>query len=1297
MKKIFTILLFLTAGQLASAQTEDVTVTIAKSEFKAKQVIPPSPIAAELGKYGNTPVSLFTGTPNISIPLFDLKGTLLSLPISLSYNASGFKPAEMAPWTGSGWSLNAGGVITRSVLGNPDISSNYFACPYPLTPPALPNTNIFPYYDYMNSVQNALVEPQPDMYYFNFAGHTGKFELKPDQTVLKKRKDMLVITSGILAANSNFTIKDEQGNIYTFSDVETSRTQPNDEAGQGNGPPYSYPSSWFLTKVVTADGNEEMDFTYYATTGEQTIYPDNSQSQSSSYKYQTNNPGNLYCNPPVVSGYIGVAPTTYIKKKFLQNITLLKAGQEVGHIDFISTAGRQDSDFPEDRILNQVNVYTPNPIGVAPRLIKRYNLSYSYFGTSPNYRLRLDGVQEMAVDATTTSKSPYQFTYNTGIGNPDRFTKSLDHWGFFNNSGNTTLVPADVELGNNGAMVNVGLNANRAPDINGSSCNILNKIQYPTGGYTIFNYELNTAKDSSGHFQYVGGLRVNNIVDYSATNQQSTIKTYSYLLDDNTTSGVAQFPVYIKTTKSSHLIQPCASQNPGDCTPCQLVTVPFLFTTYTVSTNSIYGLGSFAGSQVGYTEVTESQKDINTNIPLGKTVYKYNVGLSGTPFSYGHDEDISNGDLAEQTVYDGNGKMIKDVINTYTYSNLGGTTAYLVKPNSFQTNADYFYEKSDGTYSQLYPWITPPSGVIASRELFTQLFVDQYNFSNQYSQLTQKTEKTYDQASGLYKTQSLNYVYGNPLHIYPTQTTVTSTGNTQVITQKIYAGDYPYTGATTDTAASAIIVLKNNNMLGAEIESLQYRQNADGTNKRYINGSLTTYLSTPLPTPYKIYSLESIIPLGTVTSSSINGSGVFTYDSHYKIAGTFKYLNNNLIEQSKAYGPVTSYLWDYSQTEPVASVTNTHSTNIAYTGFETSSISNNWLSHLVLLDTITVFTGRASGVLSTGSKIDATFTVAPPQSIVSYWASGPATVMSNTTVNVPVSSQGLTANGWTYYEHLLPAGTTQVELTGAIHIDELRLYPVLSQMQTESYDPLVGVTSQVSPGSQVLNYKYDGLNRLTTIKDVYGNIKQNLVYNYGPGVAVTAPTQTLFFNSLQQQSFTKQGCTGSTPTSVVYQVPYGRYSAATQVAADQLALNDIAANGQTYANVNGLCLYYNDQAYSRKFFKNDCTSSQGLGSPVVYTVSAGTVYSLISIADADVQAQNQLTNTGQAYANTHGTCSCGAEGQKMINGTCTTGQKIYISSTPSNGQYICVYEYMFSDGTYSQTYTVTSPTNCVNN
>jgi hypothetical protein len=85
--------------------------------YKLPRTVFPSPTASALAKYADIPVSLYTGTANISVPLYELKSKTLSLPISLSYHSGGIKVQEAGGWVGMGWSLNSGGVITRTVRG----------------------------------------------------------------------------------------------------------------------------------------------------------------------------------------------------------------------------------------------------------------------------------------------------------------------------------------------------------------------------------------------------------------------------------------------------------------------------------------------------------------------------------------------------------------------------------------------------------------------------------------------------------------------------------------------------------------------------------------------------------------------------------------------------------------------------------------------------------------------------------------------------------------------------------------------------------------------------------------------------------------------------------------------------------------------------------------------------------------------------------------------------------------------------------------------------------------------------
>ncbi len=83
-------------------------------------VLPLPPQAAALARYAEYPVSHTTGIPDISIPVYAIDLGGFTLPVSLSYHASGARPDEVPTCVGLGWALNAGGMRSRTILGAPD-------------------------------------------------------------------------------------------------------------------------------------------------------------------------------------------------------------------------------------------------------------------------------------------------------------------------------------------------------------------------------------------------------------------------------------------------------------------------------------------------------------------------------------------------------------------------------------------------------------------------------------------------------------------------------------------------------------------------------------------------------------------------------------------------------------------------------------------------------------------------------------------------------------------------------------------------------------------------------------------------------------------------------------------------------------------------------------------------------------------------------------------------------------------------------------------------------------------------
>ena len=1306
----------------AQSSSIDISPSLIRGEFQARRVVPPSPDAASLGKFGNVPVSLFTGAPQIYLPLFELKSGSIDVPLSLSYNASGFKPEEIASWVGLNWNLNAGGVITRSVIGNPDIVPYYFSNTNNYET-LFAQTDLIAKNDAFLKLKQGYMEAQPDVYYYNFAGKTGKFIIKPDGTIIKKQKDNLKISHCITCFDPNtdgssyFNITDENGNLFEFRDAEVSTLQydPNllpVQAGEYPGITfYTYPSSWYLSKITSADGNSVLQFEYYTSSSPHIIYNNYLNYQSITYYTSTQpsgfvDPTSDPSCPEVICGSTnpgdvldqfsyGTSPAVSFYQKYLKSIKLLVQGSASTVVDFVSTIDqRQDLDhnfFAGERMLTTVKISRVNENSTT-NTIKQYNLSQSYFtgalNIPDNKRLRLDQLQEIPQDANTPSPPPYVFTYNNNGLTPSISSAGKDHWGFYNGEANLSGGFGAVLIPN--VAPGRGLGANRNAN-DASTLNILTKLTYPTGGYSTFEYDVNDAT-LNNLLTPVGGLRIKTITDYSFVNKKATQKNYYYTLEDGvSSSGNAFMPIYTSTSSYHHYpgflaMQTCNGNPELVCSEA----IDWDKNYFTVSASPVSGLGTIQGSHIGYSLVTEIQSDVSTGAGLGKTIYRYNIGnMTG-----GNDDDVSAGDLLETSVYDNKGKLLKNIVNAYNYLPFQSWVAANIRPNLSQDNRTIFCQYNNGgqiDYKWYGVWQTF-SDCIQTRTIVSRQNLYGYFFNGMEKQLVTQTEKVFDQSNGNYLVTTRNFSYGNPAHTYPTLVEE-STSNSEILgTVTRYAGDYtiPATG-NTDDVSQGIKLLQNKNMLGAEIEKIQYRKKQNGTNQRYLNGQVTTY-NTLFPFPKDVFRIETVSPLSSVQNSAVNTSGIFTKDPAYKPLGHFEFAyNGNLLEQTKTNDLTKANIWSEKFSMPVAEVINANSSSIAYTSFENSLESGYWnVGNGTSANYVPGgFTGTQSFMFTSGVTILRRQLLSTPQYIVSYWSkNGPVTITTDN--GGGTSKTGIARGIWTYYEHLLPTGIQTVSLSGpGINIDELRLFPSDAQMTTYTFTPLIGTTSVCSPANQVTYYDYDGLNRLVNIKNNDGDIIKNYKYNYGLGSPLTPSATSLFANAVVQLSFTKNdGCPqGAIPTSVIYSVPSAKYiSSVSQQDADNKAWNEINSNGQANANANGQCLYYS-VVRNVPFYKNDCAPSMGNGLQYIYTVPAGKYSSPVSQAAANAMAQAEIDAYGQSTANINAGCSCASEGYKQINGSCEQGSKIITGSiTVGTGQYRCVYHYLFSDQTITADY-----------
>lgn len=97
---------------------------VSAQDYKYSSIINiPSPDVSTFNTYGKIPVSLYTGVPEVSIPIYTINYGDISLPIELKYNINNVKPNQFPGVTGLGWNLFAGGSITRIQNGTPDETS----------------------------------------------------------------------------------------------------------------------------------------------------------------------------------------------------------------------------------------------------------------------------------------------------------------------------------------------------------------------------------------------------------------------------------------------------------------------------------------------------------------------------------------------------------------------------------------------------------------------------------------------------------------------------------------------------------------------------------------------------------------------------------------------------------------------------------------------------------------------------------------------------------------------------------------------------------------------------------------------------------------------------------------------------------------------------------------------------------------------------------------------------------------------------------------------------------------------
>ena len=484
-----------------------------------------TPEAAAFKKYGEVPVNGYTGAADISIPLYTIKCKDVEIPIVLRYDASGIKVEQEASWVGLGWNLMVGGCINYVCAGAHD---EYTQCDISektwteyLTNMKTPNASGTQYFHYSTDNKNTWMLTVPhsyafdtpyndnlsqdmknylmwgygerDFYSVNILGKSFKFFIDPvtlNRYIIGEAGDDFKIEPyykvntkagiGNQTDVSEWTITDSNGYVYYFKNGDTTF----DEKGK------SYTFCWYLTGIRTPSGETvELSYTQHQEWGRSK----RTESYTLLAKTVSNSDIGYHSRGYATSSHAGWVKNSYLKEIKTSNQT----------VTFSTTVSKECSGRRLDAITVKSNDKT---------VIKTFKFSYSSFGYSSiggNYapandataelRLKLDNVKETASSETHTTS----FSYNS-LKLPSKKSCAQDYWGYYNGKDNPstngigynghTLIPTSKNFMTRNYHKELGAikGADRFSRGDYMQAAMLNRVDYPTGGYTTYEYEPNS-------------------------------------------------------------------------------------------------------------------------------------------------------------------------------------------------------------------------------------------------------------------------------------------------------------------------------------------------------------------------------------------------------------------------------------------------------------------------------------------------------------------------------------------------------------------------------------------------------------------------------------------------------------------------------------------------------------------------------------------------------------------------------------------------------------------------------------
>lgn len=1434
-------------------------VTKAQDVRKPPQIVGPSPEAASLGQYGSWPVSLYTGIPQIAAPLYTIDYRGFKLPVSLSYHASGIKIEDVASWVGTGWALEAGGVVTRTVMGlEDDYPNGFYNSTYRsgVLPDIFDVLNDEQAYKLFTEVTNGLYDTEPDVFNFNFGGVSGQFYFDRTGTVRTIPASNIVVKrhpldAHDLSASKYWEIVDDKGITYILGQdnaAEITTMMDDDQMFHKAGK-----TAWYLNKIVLPNKQDSIIFQYINKYERYTTKP------SQTYRVAQRNIWETLVSPKdlVAYGY-GYSPQTgegpYSALTINEGkVQLSSISWRYGKIDFYANTARKD-------ITGQLldSIYVSDAKG---QPVKKFRLRYNNTITRPF----LTSIIEKSITDQDTLEL-YKFDYYEGL--PGRFSNSQDEWGYYNGKSNKHLIPYDSYVTEFASHMFALPDADRSVSKDHMMAGTLKSIYYPTKGHTEFTFEPNKyfLIADQGVTPSRDVTYINKTINMSASQQNAMKKDvqeifvdaeatggeYSYLKVQirNYYRGPGIEETYLpKITIEAKLFNPTTNQdeykviytlNPYDSWGEAKIRIKYSNDREDLDFDLQLILGSgnlrittelACSNFSGVCPTMEYPTTINASYTCRTSVDPVEGGSPTSQYN------LAGGLRIKQiTNYDLDGKALSG--KQYDYNKTDGTNIFssgtlLVKPRFFSyTVQPYICGLSDNGYC--FSDIVAV-GMFTSSSLAV-LGLTQGGYVG-YEQVTERDDADGKNGETIYKYSMAkndyeqphmdsSYHYTNykwPIYIPNTdngykrglllEKTVKAkegTGHKTILKENYTYQLNDYEGAPNYYSSRYVRIRRISDSLrsccGTQFmpENIRRAWRVKEFIYAYYNIKspwVQTVSKTIIQdgvettTRYEYNNLQSMQPTKEVVYTSSGDS----------IVKSYKYPTD-IIDAGQDYNGVLSKMVNRNMVTPVIEEETTKNASVS----KVRSTYKDWLgnSSLLVQDSVLVkynLNEPYHDVL-VYNKYDTS------GNVLSYSAnSTPVNFLWGYNKQYPVAK--ITGSSYDKANSIVAASLlSNPSNDHSLHqeLNKIRtgLTTEKALVQSYAYLPLLGISSETNAQGRISYYTYDGFGRLVSIRDQDNKILKAYAYKYsvsgelifsndecegtyvkstcgegyiGEAVRYVVPKGThtstvsredanfkaatdlrengqlyadingrcnfIYYNTADSVILFRTCTDGGEGTSVTYKVPAKKYtSVVSQQQADSLAADDISKNAQSYANLNGKCIYYNEErrqtftkacgtdgegstvvyivearkhhAYSKaelevlvqqdiatngqakantegyctyynseqsQTFNAVCGANyQNIG-PIKYTVAARKYSSNTSKADADQKALTEIATYGQANANTKG-CICTGEGYKVVNSKCELGYKVQIESHRQGDKWACTYYYQFSDGTRSATY-----------